>query len=854
VAVHEGRVAEVACAVLDGTPIDWTAAESTAGANDRALLRQLRAVETLADFHRQLHRHLAAETITLITERVSEGHMWGHLRVLERIGSGAFGDVYRAWDTRLDREVALKLLEANPAADDSTALSIIEEGRLLARVHHPNVATIYGAEHIESRIGLWMEFVRGCTLKQLVDEGRVFSAVEAIRIGTDLCEAVAAVHAAGLLHRDIKAQNVMLADSGRPVLMDFGTGRELAETSASDLAGTPLYLAPEIFAGREATVQSDLYSLGVLLYHLVTGSFPVVGRSVSEVRRAHERNERQRLSMARTRSSVSRPLARVLDRATDPRPESRYRSADAFAEALAAIHPHPLLRLLTSGQAMGVALILVAVLGWEVFGRQIGTSRTPSALLASAMSRQPITTRNVRSVKQPVIAVLPFKNLSVELASDYFVDGLTDEVIRNLAVIQGLQVRSRTSSFALKDKPRNLHEVGEQLGATLVLDGSVLRSGNKLRINAQLFEVSGEVPLWAERFDRDLESTKDLFVVLDEISRAIVNKLRLRLGRGQRRYDLDLDTYEQYLKARSVVDRGAPSPDFPKAVELFKKVIATDPAFAPAYAGLASAYAWRSITGAIPFETAYSMMRPAAVQALQLDPLLAEAHEAMGVVYSYERAWENSEQSFRKAIELNPTLPHVYTSYSSLTLRPLGRFDEAEQLMRVAMQNDPLSLDVWRETGELQFTVGRYDEAVNTFERLRTVDPEFPSSKMFLARALLFAGRLKEALSLFETVEKPGSRLPSRVPPHYLAYAYVMAGRREQARKLAPTKGSPHSETILYTALGDMDRAFEALERTAVHEPQRVGLLLTWPETAALRADPRLAAFRRRFGLPEASQ
>jgi tetratricopeptide (TPR) repeat protein len=285
-------------------------------------------------------------------------------------------------------------------------------------------------------------------------------------------------------------------------------------------------------------------------------------------------------------------------------------------------------------------------------------------------------------------------------------------------------------------------------------------------------------------------------------------------------------------------------------MELFEQVIATDPAFAPAYAGLASAYAWRSITGAIPFDTAYSVMRSAAVQALQLDPLLAEAHGAMGVVHSFERAWEDSEKSFQKAIELNPTLTQVYTNYSFLTLRPLGKFDEAEQLMQVAKRYDPLSLDVWREIGELQFTVGHYDDAVRSFERLRTVDPEFPNSKMFLARALLFAGRSKEALSLFETVEPAGSRMPRRVPPHYLAYAYVKAGRREEAEKLVPTKGSPQSETIYYTALGDINRAFDALERTAVREPQRVGLLLTWPETAALRADPRLPAFRKKFGLP----
>jgi tetratricopeptide (TPR) repeat protein len=257
-----------------------------------------------------------------------------------------------------------------------------------------------------------------------------------------------------------------------------------------------------------------------------------------------------------------------------------------------------------------------------------------------------------------------------------------------------------------------------------------------------------------------------------------------------------------------------------------------------------------SITGQVPFETAYSVMRPAAEKALQLDPLLAEAHGAMGVVYSYDRAWEESRKSFQEAIDLNPTLTQLYTSYSALTLRPLRRFDEAKQLMQVAMKNDPLSLDVWREIGELQFTTGQYADAIATFERVRAVDPEFALVKMDLARALTFGGRVNEAISLFESVERPSSRLPARLSPHYMAYAYVMAGRRAEALQLSPTKGSPHSETVFYTALGDLDRAFDALERTAVLEPQRVGLMLTAPEMAALRKDPRFAVFCRKFGLP----
>jgi serine/threonine-protein kinase len=847
----EGRVIELAGAVLDGTPIDWPAAESTEGESDRPVLEQLRVLETLANFHRRLHLDLAATTDTVVEGPVERVELWGHLRVLEWIGHGAFGVVYRAWDTRLDREVALKLLDANKAADNRTASSIIEEGRLLARMHHPNVVTIYGAEHIDSRIGLWMEFVRGRTLKQLVDDGRVFSGTEAIRIGTNLCQAIAAVHTAGLLHRDIKAQNVMLAESGRTVLMDFGTGRELADTSTSDLTGTPLYLAPEILAGREATVQSDLYSLGVLLYHLVTGTFPVVGRSVREVRRVHERNERRGLSASRTRSKVSRKLARVIDRAIDPRPEARYRSADAFAEALAALHPHPVLLSFTAGQAVAVGLILIAALGWELLGRQIGTSRTPSALLANATGWHAVDTRTVRPVEQPVIAVLPFKNLSVEPDSDYFVDGLTDEIIRNLAVIQGLRVRSRTSSFAFKDKPRTLRDVGEQLGANLVVEGSVLRLGSRLRINAQLIRVAGDMPLWSDRFDREL---KDVFAIQDDISRAIVNQLRLTLGRGQRRYDTNVEAYELYLKGLALVDRrGIPSLE--KAADLFQQVLAKDPAFAPAHAGLANAYALMSapVSSRLSFETAHSILRPAALKARDLDPLLADAHVAMGWLYSRERDWANAEKAFQRAIELNPSLTQAYTGYTDSTLLPLGKLDEALRILRMALQNDALSLDVQRQIGVAQFLAGRYAEAIDTLQRVHTVEPDYPFVEAFLGRSLTFGGRRAEGLLLMERSD--GHHLgafvgQSRRPP-WLAQPYVMAGRRADAETLAVQHKDSHAAlAIIYAVLGDKDRAFEELERVATVEPHHLGGILIQPEMAVLRGDPRLTSLRERFGLP----
>ena len=590
-----------------------------------------------------------------IDDRAADLGRWGHLKLVEPIGRGAFGQVYRARDTRLDRDVALKLLPADWASGRTRASSIIEEGRLLARVHHPNVVTIHGAERIGDQVGLWMELVKGRTLEQMLEQGRRFTVTEAVEIGIQLCGAISAVHDAGLLHRDIKSQNVMLADDGRLVLMDFGTGREQGDNSAAGLAGTPLYLAPELLSGQEPTVRSDIYSLGVLLYHLLTGSYPVRAQNLRDLRLAHERRERTDVRTARP--DIAPKLARIIERAIDPAPERRYQSVDALLPDLAALKPRSRAVRLLYASGVAAAILLVVAIAWEAVGRQAGWSSTPTAMLARVAGLIPVSVAR----SQPVIAVLPFEDLSTGRDDDDLVEGLADEIIRSLASVQGLEVRSRTSSFVFKDQPRNLRKVGEQLGANLVLEGTYQRSGNRLRIDARLVPVAGDVPLWAEHYDRELN---DLFAVQNEISRAIVTKLRLAVGAGQRRYDSNIDTYILYLKARTRLGRRGGA-DAKAAAELFQQVVEKDPEFAPAYAGLAEAYGLVAYQTLSPgtVEAALPLMEQAARKALELDELLAEGHAAMGFVHAHQYDWENADKSFRRAIDLNPSLTQTYINY-----------------------------------------------------------------------------------------------------------------------------------------------------------------------------------------------
>jgi len=826
----DALVDELAGAILDGDPIDWPSVESSASHGDRPLLDQLKLLSRVVELHRSPRAHDAA------------GH-WGPLRVLGPLGVGAHGAVYRAWDTRLHREVALKLLPA--PADDGAArvTSTIEEGRLLARVRHPNVVTIYGAEQIGDSIGLWMELVEGHTLEELIAGDKAFTAAEARHIGVELCHAMTAVHGAGLLHRDIKAHNVMAADDGRLVLMDFGTGREIDGRAAGPAAGTPLYLAPEIFSGAAASVRSDIYSAGVLLYHLLTGKYPVEGRTLDDLRLAHEHGERAPLRLARP--DLPRRLCQVVERAMDAQPARRYANAQAMARDLAVLGPRTRRGAWPYAAAGVTASVVLAT--WLAPGLRGhlpgGTSGSRGRLGLAAVGAPDAAPR----ATVPVIAVLPLDNLGDEAGSDYFADGLTDEIIRNLASIDGLEVRSRTSSFYFKGRPRNLRDVGRQLGATLVVEGSVLRDGRRLRINAQLVRVDGDVALWSERFDRELE---DVFAVQDEISRAIVNKLRLSVGQGRRRYDTNVELYDQYLKARSLLDERTRRPSAEDAAALFAEVVARDPAFAPAHAGLAMAYAYMSMSpySGPTHEEARWKVQPAALTALELDPLLAEAHAAIGWMHARELDWSDAETSFERALELDDTLTPIAVNYVYSTLRALGKLDYAERLLRQALAHDPLSWDAHRELATVLLCAGRHQEVIDIAQRLRSLDENRVDLTVVrdLGRALTFTGRYEEAMAVLTNPRFAGAG-----NEQWRALPLVRMGRGGEAAKLAVAhEGYPFRLAIIYAALGDERRALDALELMLAREPQRVVITTMQPELAMLRDDPRWIALRRTLKLP----
>ena len=640
----------------------------------------------------------------------------------------------------------------------------------------------------------------------------------------------------------------MVADDGRVVLMDFGTGLAIDGGTAPP-AGTPLYLAPELVAGGEAGPRTDVYSVGVLLFHLLTGTYPVVAPDVRGLRAAHERGERR--SVRSLAPFTPHELALVLDRALDPQPERRQPTADALGAELVEAANAPQRRArLRRVAAAAVAVGALAIVVWQLASR-------PGAAPGGSIASSSLGSAGPAPTAQRAIAILPFDNLSPEATSDTLVDGLTEEVLRDLARVDGLMVRSHFSSFSFRGPQRDLRAVAERLDADFVVTGSVSRTDDRLRVNVELVDLADDRQLWANRFERQLDSASDVFVVVDEIARRVVDELRLSLGAGHRRYDVDLEAYEKYLRARDLVDRrGLVGPQ--QALPLLEDLVTEDATFAPAHAALSDAHAFLSL---VPYQSGIlsaaglERMRRAATRAVDLDPMLAEAHAAMGAVLASDLDWSRAEESFERALALDRTLSAVYSSYSLWVLRPLRRFEQAERLLETALANDPLSLDLEREIAALLFTAGRHGEAIERLERVRSIDPDFPSVVKYLGRALVLAGRAEEGLVLLGR-DAPAFRRYSPQPgsplfnPEFRCHALMRLGRRAEAERAAvEARGFPQREVIASACLGDLDGAFGAIERMMELEPQRVPILLTFPELETLSRDPRLAELRKRLKL-----
>ena len=853
------QLLSLAESVADGTPVDWETIATYATTDERPVVEQLRVLAELAGLHRTLPADGDEQPELLpapTAPPISAIGQWGQLALLERLGGGSFGDVYRAWDRQLEREVALKLVRGEASDDDAGASRIAIEGRLLARVRHPNVITVYGAAVHDGGVGLWMELIRGATLEQLLRQRGPFSARETALVGIDLCRALAALHAAGLIHRDVKAQNVMREEGGRIVLMDLGTGRDrglLPARPSFEMAGTPLYLAPEIFDGEPASIRTDVYSLGVLLYRLVTGSFPVRAATLDELRSAHAGPRGTRLRDAR--ADLPTAFVRVIDRAIASDPDVRYATAGELEADLA--------RALDDGTTSGIERGRRHLPGdaraWTV-GLLVAAVVIVVGLAALVWRARDATPRTADPPLQ-TIAVLPLVNLSADPSQQYFADGMTDELISTLGRIDGLNVISRTSVMRFRDSNAPLPEIAKTLQAGAVLEGSLLVVGGRdptqskqVRINARLLRAGTDTQLWNRTFERDLG---DVLGLQSEIAAAVASAVGLQLtgqasAASQRRQSPD--AFDLYLRGRYEWNRRTRD-GLDRSIQYFKEATDRDANFARAYAGMADAYSLLPIYGAIPRAQALAQAETAARKALGLDPSLAEAHASLALVQMERLEWTAAAASFQRALKNKPAYSSAHHWYAAYLVRR-GQIEEALTEIRRAQALDPLSAVVVAQLGAILLQARRYDEAIARSEDALRLDPDYSRAHLVMAEAYALKGDYTRALAETEKSTAAG-RAGVEVSAN-IGYIHALAGRREEAQKVADglaaqfranQDGAAYAAAAIYAGLREPDRVFEWLERARAGRDNAIADLKSDPRFDTVRNDPRYEKVLAGIGL-----
>jgi eukaryotic-like serine/threonine-protein kinase len=850
----EERLIDLASSVADGAPVDWTAAESDAEDRERRLVRHLRLVSDVVELYRSLPETSPAPELAA---QPQTGPKWGRLVLLDRVGEGTSSEVYRAWDPELQREVALKLLKVDGSGAEAARWRLLGEARRLARVRHSHVVVVFGADRRDDRVGLWMELVQGATLDDVVRRNGPLGAREAALVGLDVCGALAAVHAAGLAHRDLKAQNVIRETGGRIVLVDFGTGEELKHATGARLVGTPLYLAPEIFVRQPASAASDLYSLGVLLFYLVTGQFPIAAATFEELARAHQQRERRRLRDLRP--NLPEAFVAVVERALSHDPALRYESAGgmeaALRQALDKTRPidvvsapppsRPIWRWVGGAAAVAVAVALTATL----------TRRAPDTPAPAVAGSAPLTQ----------IAVLPLADLSSGTAPPYLADALTDQLIATLGQVRALRVTSRTSVLQFKGGTIPVRDIARTLRVGSVLEGSIkvgepnASGARSVSVNARLIAAGTDTQLWAQTFERQLG---DALAIEADIARAVSRAINVALSPGEAaRFDQGQTTNqaaaEAYFQGR-YHNAQFGTDNFRRAITAFERAIQLDPKYALPHAGMAWAYMGLGTSGKTSQAEARAAALTAASRALELDNALPEAHSAMAdIKFLYDWDWQGAELAYRRAIELNPSFSLARTQHARL-LSARGVVKEAVEEARRAEQLDPLSAEVAQTVGLMLYYARDYDGASRQLAHALDLDPNLARAHIALSRVYEARRDWKPAIASAERALALTGGNDLIVQSH-LARLRTLAGNpADGRRKLQELEAlnrtgkahlAPQYLAYLHSALGARERAFALLERAVAERDPNILWLNVDPRLDTYRDAPRFQELVRRVGL-----
>jgi len=776
-----------------------------------------------------------------------------HYRIIEKIGCGGMGVVFRAHDAHLNREVVIKVLSPRTITDEGARKHLRKEALALSKLNHPNIATVYDFDTQRGVDFLVMEYIPGITLSDKLVAG-LLPEKEVLRLGMQLSDGLAAAHEHGVVHRDLKPGNLRLTSDGRLKILDFGLAklwRPLTETAVTEsslqthsISGTLPYMAPEQFSGEEIDARTDIHGAGFVLYEMATGQRPFAEVQSGQLIGALMR--KPPIPPTTLNPKVSAELERIIGKCVEKEPENRYQSAKELAIDLRRLGaPSTAAAPVQKRERRTRNLILLAG------ALLVAVCVTLFTLNVSVWRDRPFGITATPRIDS--LAVLPLENLSGDPGQEYFADGMTEALITTLSQISALKVTSRTSVMHYKGTRKTVPQIAQELHVDAVVEGSVMRDGNHLRVTAQLIHAPTDTHIWAKSYQRDL---RDVLAVQNEVAQAITSEINVKLTaqeqvRLARTHPANYAAHDAYLKARYHLQQGTED-QLREAKAYFEEAARIDSIYAPAYAGLADYYL---LTDELSPGVAMPKAKEYVQKALALDDGLADAHATLASIKFYgDWDWLGAEKEFKRAIELSPSYAEAHRTYSDF-LSEMGRHEQALAEIRTAQELDPLSATTILDGGWALYYARQYNRAIQQCRKVLDLDPHSVSARDCIGSAHLATAAYDQAIAEYSALVTSSGNDPLRLAS--LGCAYALAGKKPQAQKVVAQLDEaskihyvpPYFLGLVHAALGDNDEAFSWLEKAYEQHDSYLVRLKVEPVMDPLQSDPRFDKLLHRMNL-----